>query len=136
VDNLVTTRQVIHILASQQNSRPRFSAAVVHPVGKPVSEEGDWKSCPQSFPHLLITWIDPPFEAIFIAWCRRQSAMASLFALLSDGILSTSMIVWKSVSEKTENPVATMTAEGWTLRVSKGVPLHTETWPCRISSCG
>jgi hypothetical protein len=61
--------------------------------------------------------------------------MASLFAPFSETILSTSMSVWKNVSEKTENPTAAMNAEGWSLYVSKSVALHTETWSCRISSC-
>jgi hypothetical protein len=61
--------------------------------------------------------------------------MVSLSALLSERSLSTSMTVWKKVSEKTENPPTVRTAEGWNRRVSKSVALHTETWSCRIFSC-
>ncbi len=136
VDNLVTTRRVIQILASGRNSVGRAAATAIHLAGKLISNEGDWESCPQSFPHLWTTRVAPHFEVIFIAWRRKQPTTASSFALLSERILSTSMIVWKNVSEKTENPLAWTHTEGWQLCVSKSLPLHTETWSCRIFSCG
>jgi hypothetical protein len=62
--------------------------------------------------------------------------MVSTTAPLSGRLISTSMTVRHPVTGKAENLVAVPHAEGWNSRVSKSVALHTETWPCRISSCG